>query len=134
MMLNDAQKTSLVISLRELEARLGRIQVLLDLNEFSTRLEPEVVSQLRASVHQQQAAMDVLFRRFRLPHETIDVVQTLIAELSISWTQLVDTRSDKLGRYGTVDPRLGTELDPELNQLVESCMQMIRTLEQARQG
>jgi hypothetical protein len=58
----------------------------------------------------------------------------LIAELSISWTQLVDTRSDKLGRYGIVDPRLGTELDPELNQLVESCMQMIRTLEQARQG
>ena len=131
--LNIYQQTSLAISLRELEARLGRIRVLLDLNEFRTRLEPEQISQLRASVDRQQAVIDALFRRFRLPRETIDVVQTLIAELSISWTQLADSRSDKMGRYGDVNPALGPQLDPEIDQLIESCLQMTRTLEQARQ-
>ena len=130
--LNPAQQTSLAITLRELEARLARMHVLLELNETHTRLTPEAIHRLWVSVEHQQALIADLRHRFHLRRQTEDVVQTMIAELSISWTKLVDSRSEKLRRYGSVDPRLGPALDPELDQLTESCLNMIRLLEQAR--
>ncbi len=59
-------------------------------------------------------------------------VQSVIAELSISRTQLVDSRSRNLGRYGEVDPRLKPALDPAIDQLVKGCLSMVRMLEKAR--
>ena len=132
MALNTAQKTSLSITLREFETRLRRLRVLLDHYETVVRLTPEGVSRLRAMIDQQQVVIDELFRRFQLTRETIDVVQSMIAELSISWTQLADSLSNKLGRYGEVDPDLTSTLDPALNQLVEGCLSMVRLLEKAR--
>jgi hypothetical protein len=132
MTLNIAQKTSLSITLREFEVRLARLRVLLEQNESITRLTPEGARRLCQMIDQQQALIDDLFRRFQLKRETIDVVQSMIAELSISWTQLVDNRSDKLGRYGEVDPDLTSTLDPALDQMVKACLSMVRVLEKAR--
>jgi hypothetical protein len=56
----------------------------------------------------------------------------MIAELSISWTQLVDSRSDKLGRYGDVDLDLTSTLNPALSELADACLSMVQVLEQAR--
>ncbi len=132
MALNTAQQTSLSITLREFEARLSRLRVLLDHYEATTRLRPDGVARLRQMIDQQQAVIDALFRRFQLKRETIDVVQAMIAELSISWTQLVDSRSDKLSRYGQVDPDLQSTLDPALTELIDGCLSMVRLLEKAR--
>ncbi|HTP08003.1 MAG TPA: hypothetical protein VMP08_07120 [Anaerolineae bacterium] len=132
MALNVAQKTSLSITLREFEVRLARLRVLLEQYESVTRLTPEGVARLRGMIDRQQAVIDDLFRRFELKRETIDVVQSMIAELSISWTQLVDSRSDKLGRYGDVDADLKATLDPAINQMVEDCLSMVRLLDKAR--
>jgi hypothetical protein len=132
MILNIAQKTSLSITLREFEVRLSRLRVLLEQNESITRLTPEGARRLRQMVDRQQAIIDDLFRRFQLKRETIDVVQSMIAELSISWTQLVDSRSDKLGRYGEIDPDLKSTLDPALDEMVKACLSMVRVLEKAR--
>jgi hypothetical protein len=130
--LNTAQQTSLSITLREFEARLSRLRVLLDQYETGIRLTPEGVNRLRQMIDRQQAIIDDLYRRFELRRETIDVVQSMIAELSISWTQLADTGSDKLGRYGEVDPDLSSTLDPALTELVDGCLSMVRLLEKAR--
>ncbi len=132
MALNTAQQTSLSVTLREFEARLSRLRVLLDHYEATTRLGPDGVARLRQMIDQQQAVIDALFRRFQLKRETIDVVQAMIAELSISWTQLVDSRSDKLSRYGQVDPDLQSTLDPALTELIDGCLSMVRLLEKAR--
>ena len=132
MTLNIAQKTSLGITLREFEVRLTRLRVLLEQYESVTRLTPESVVRLRQLIDRQQAIIDDLFRRFQLKRETIDVVQSMIAELSISWTQLVDSRSDKLGRYGEVDPALKATLDPAIDQMIEDCLSMVRLLDKAR--
>jgi hypothetical protein len=132
MALNIAQKTSLGITLREFEVRLARLQVLLEQYESITRLTPEGVARLRGMIERQQAMIDDLFRRFQLKRETIDVVQSMIAELSISWTQLVDSRSDKLGRYGEIDPDLKVTLDPAIDQMIEDCLSMVRLLDKAR--
>ncbi len=130
--LNTAQKTSLSITLREFEKRLSRLRVLLEQYEVVTRLTPASVDRLRQTIDRQQAVIDDLFRWFQLKRETIDVVQSMIAELSISWTQLVDSRSDKLGRYGEVDPGLKSALDPAIDQMAKGCLSMVRVLEKAR--
>lgn len=132
MTLNTAQQTSLSITLREFETRLSRLRVLLDHYESSIRLTPQGVDRLRQMIDRQQTIIDELYRRFQLKRETIDVVQSMIAELSISWTQLVDTRSDKLDRYGEVDPHLTSTLDPAITELVDGCLSMVRLLEKAR--
>ncbi len=132
MTLNIAQKTSLGITLREFEVRLARLRVLLEQQESVTRLTPEGVARLRQMINRQQALIDDLFRRFQLKRETIDVVQSMIAELSISWTQLVDSRSDKLGRYGEVDVDLKGTLDPAIDQMIEDCLSMVRLLDKAK--
>ena len=127
--MNTAQQTSLSITLREFESRLARLRVLLEQYESVTRLTPEGADHLRQIIDHQQAIIDDLFLRFQLKRETIDVVQSMIAELSISWAQLVDSRSDKLGRYGEVDADLKSMLDPALDQLVEACLSMIHLLQ-----
>ncbi len=132
MALNTAQTTSLSITLREFEKRLSRLRVLLEHYEVVTRLTPEGIDRLHLMIDRQQTVIDELFRRFQLTRGTIDVMQSMIAELSISWTQLVDSRSDKLGRYGQVDPDLKSTLDPALDQLVEACLGMVSILEKAR--
>jgi hypothetical protein len=132
MALNIAQKTSFSITLREFEVRLTRSRVLLEQYESVTRLTPDGVKRLRQMLDEQQALIDDLFRRYQLKRETIDVVQSMIAELSISWTQLVDCRSDKLGRYGEVDPDLAPTLDPALDQMIEACLSMVRLLDKAK--
>jgi hypothetical protein len=58
----------------------------------------------------------------------------VIAELSISWSQLVDSRSDKLGRYGEVDPDLKASLDPAIDQLVGTCLNMVHLLQKVHAG
>ncbi len=132
MALNIAQQTSLGITLREFEVRLTRLRVLLEQHESVTRLTPQGVERLRQMIDRQQALIDDLFRRFQLKRETIDVVQSMIAELSISWTQLVDSRSDKLGRYGEVDPNLKATLDPAIDQMIDACLSMVRLLDKAK--
>ncbi len=132
MTLNIAQKTSLSITLREFEVRLGRLRVLLEQYESVTRLTPERVERLRQMIDRQQVLINDLFRRFQLKRETIDVVQSMIAELSISWTQLVDSRSDKLSRYGEVDPDLSATLDPAIDKMIEACLSMVRLLDKAK--
>jgi hypothetical protein len=73
---NISQQTSLSITLREFEARLARLRVLLEQYESITRLTPESVERLHQMIVHQQAVSDDLFRRFQLKRETIDVVQS----------------------------------------------------------
>lgn len=132
MALNTAQQTSLSVTLREFEVRLSRLHMLLNHYEAALRLTPEGVARLRQLIERQQSVIDDLFRHFQLKRETSDVVQSMIAELSISWTQLVDSRSDRLDRYGAVDPELKSTLDPALTELIDGCLSMVRVLEKAR--
>jgi hypothetical protein len=131
-MLNEPQKISVSIALRELETRLVRLRTLLDQDSLSQRLTPDALNRLRALLDRQQAIIDELYRRFGLARESIDVVQTMVAEFSIAWTQLVDVRTQKLIRYGEVDPALVSTLDPAISELTELTLATVRILEQAR--
>lgn len=131
-MFNEPQKISVSIALRELETRLVRLRTLLDQDSLSQRLTPDALNRLRALLDRQQAIIDELYRRFGLARESIDVVQTMVAEFSIAWTQLVDVRTQKLIRYGEVDPALVSTLDPAISELTELTLATVRILEQAR--
>jgi hypothetical protein len=132
MTLNEPQKISVSIALRELETRLVRLRTLLDQDSLSQRLTPDALKRLRALLDRQQAIIDELYQRFGLARESIDVAQTLIAEFSIAWTQLVDIHSQKLRRYGEVDPALVSTLDPAIDELTELTLATVRILEQIR--
>jgi len=130
-MMNNAQKTSLCITLDRLEAWLTEAQAMLHHNGMRARLTPDAVAQLRAMAEVQQSIIDDLMRRFDLPRETTDDVRRLAAGLSMSWSQLHDSKSDKLRRYGEVHPALPESLDPDLDRLIDLTMHMIRLLEQS---
>jgi hypothetical protein len=83
--MNMAQQTSLSITLREFEVRLARLRVLLEQCDLVARLPLADAELLRQMIDRQQAIIDDLFHRLQLKRETIDVVQTMIAELSNSW-------------------------------------------------
>jgi hypothetical protein len=117
--MNMAQQTSLNITLREFEVRLARLRVLLEQCDLVARLPLADAELLRQMIDRQQAIIDDSFHRLQLKRETIDVVQTMIAELSISWTQPVDSHSEKLNRYGEVDLDLKSTLDPAIEQMAE---------------
>jgi len=132
MTLTEPQKISVRIALRELETRLVRMRALIDQDDLSQRLTPDALRRLRALLDRQQAIIDELYHRFGLARESIDVVQTMVAEFSITWTQLVDVRSQKLRRYGEVDPALVSTLDPAISELTELTLATLRILEQVR--
>jgi hypothetical protein len=81
----------------------------------------------------QQAIIDDLMRRFDLPRTTVDDIRRLVAGLSLSWSQLCDSTSAKLSRFGAIDPALPEALDPDLERLINLVMRMIRLLEQSTQ-
>jgi hypothetical protein len=129
--MNNAQQTSLTITLNYLETRLVRMRALLDQDDLSERLTPDALKRLRALIDRQQSIIDELYQRFNLARESVDVVQTLVAEFSIAWTQIVDIRSQKLSRYGPVDPALVSTLDPAISELIDLTLATVRILEHA---
>jgi len=131
--LNDAQRTSLSITLSRLEIWLTQMQAMLDRDELRMRLAPDNIERIRALTKRQQAIVDELSHRFDLPRETTDDIRRLVAGFSVSWSQLCDARSDKLSRYGAVDLNLSPALDPDLDQLIEMTLGVIHILEQAYQ-
>lgn len=125
-MLNEAQFTSLAIVLRLLEDDLRQADAWLQgaeetgiLYRRKLRLSPErraVARQVIAAALNQIAQ---LAREFNLAQIDDNPAATIVADMSVRWADLCDARSDKLIRFGDVDPRLSQVLDPSLDRLIE---------------
>jgi len=48
--------------------------------------------------------------------------------MSMSWANLCDARSNKLKRFGDVDPALGPVLDPRIDRLAELALSLASML------
>jgi hypothetical protein len=46
--------------------------------------------------------------------------------MAVTWSDLNDTLSPQLVRYGTVDPSLSEPLDPHIRVLIELTQKMLR--------
>ena len=125
-LLNTAQHTSLAVVLRYFEQDLRQAEMWLQgqhtvgvLYQTSLRLSAERRAAMSARIAEALEGITRLAERFDLRSVDEPLENKIAAEMSISWANLIDTRSAKLGRYGSVDPRLQELLDPEIEHLAQ---------------
>jgi len=134
-LLNESQRNSLTIVLRMLEEKLRQADAWLQgvdetgiLYRRRLRLPPErgVLARQHIAVALEQIAE--LARQFDLEPVDNSPEATIMAEMSESWANLWDARSDKLKRYGEVDPLLSQALDPSMDRLIELTLELMSTV------
>ena len=134
-LLNESQRNSLTIVLRMLEEKLRQADAWLQgvdetgiLYRRRLRLPPErgVLARQHIAVALEQIAE--LAHQFDLEPVDNSPEATIMAEMSESWANLCDARSDKLKRYGEVDPLLSQALDPSMDRLIELTLELMSTV------
>jgi hypothetical protein len=61
----------------------------------------------------------ILARTLDRPPEEKDTAGLIRGRLAVSWANLIDAQSGKLNRYGDVDPRAESILDPAIQRMVQ---------------
>jgi hypothetical protein len=125
-LLNTAQHTALAVvlcyfeqSLRQAEMWLQGQQTVGVLYQSSLQLSAERRAAMSARIAEALEGITHLAERFDLRPVDEPLANGIAAEMSVNWANLIDTRSDKLGRYGPTDPRLRELLDPEIGHLAQ---------------
>jgi hypothetical protein len=125
-LLNSEQFRSVEITLRMFEENLRLTSSWLDGEEENGILYHRKLNspaerrksarqRINAALHQ----ISILARILELPTENKDATGLIRARLAESWANLIDRQSGKLKRYGDVDPRAETILDPIIQRLAE---------------
>jgi len=125
-LLNPEQFRSMEITLRMFEENLRLISTWLDGKEDNGILyrgELNFPSGQRKAVRQHIDAalkqIDILARTLELQPEEKDITGMIRGKLAESWANLIDSKSGNLNRYGDVDPRAASLLDPVILRLSE---------------
>jgi hypothetical protein len=128
-LLNDAQRNSLAIGLRAFEMHLRQAMAWLEDGEETGilyRRRLTLPAERRAAMRRQIAValalIAVLAERFNLAPAEEALEASIAAQLSVDWANLSDLRSDKLRRYGDVDPRLAALLDADIADLASRAL------------
>jgi hypothetical protein len=129
--LNDAQRTSLRIvmslieeKMRDIEARLASPEEHGLMFDVCNDLAPDVEQALRLTVAEVYALISTLRDRLALPREVKPVSREILKGLSQLWVVLQESDSQRLRRYGDVDPALGASLDPEIEALARLMLEL----------
>ena len=130
-LLNPYQKNSLRITLRMFEENLRNALEWLDgreevgiLYKRKLNLPQENREQARQYIKFALGVIEKLSHKFDLRKESSDAASMLRGELDVGWTNLLDTRAKKLGRYGKVHPELANVLDADIQNLAEIAQQL----------
>lgn len=57
-----------------------------------------------------------------------DPVSSLVSQITVLWSDLVDVRADKLSRYGNVNSEAAQVLNPSLDRMIRLMEDLIRVL------
>ena len=140
-LLNVAQRSSLAIGLRAFEAHLRQADAWLQgaeergaLYRRSLNLSPEQRAVARAQIAAALAQVTALAQRFGLTATEEDLGATIAAQMSVDWADLSDARSDKLRRYGDVDPRLADLLDADIDRLAQLALSLAALSRDGQEG
>jgi len=134
-LLNDYQRNLLAVVLRLHEHRLRQAEEWLRQTPGPRILYRRV---LQLSAEQKQLALEQIAealalvaqvaRDFALEPVEEDLGAGMAADMTVSWANLLDASSCKLGAYGAVDPRLGPLLDPYMGRLAELALELASLL------
>ena len=130
-LLNPSQWNSLRITLRTFEENLRRTQEWLDgKDEHGTLYQYRLVL---SAENRKRAQRDIkialdqiaeLSRLFEMPKENENSASLIRGQMSVSWADLHDSRTYKLGRYGKVHPELAKVLDSKVQHLAEIALNL----------
>ncbi len=130
-LLNTAQRSSLTIELRAFEMHLRQADAWLQgeeergiLYRRSIHLSPERRAAAREQIGAAIAQITVLTERFDLAAASDDLGATIVSQMSVDWANLCDVRSDRLRRYGEVDPELPDLLDADIDRLAQLALSL----------
>ncbi|MBN1933586.1 MAG: hypothetical protein JW934_02915 [Anaerolineae bacterium] len=134
-LLNSYQRNALTVALRAFEEQLHQFAEWMRKDEetgilYCRRLV--LSEEKRASIQSQVAeAIEHIGRltaRFDLRPQEEDATAMLRAGASVCWATLCDVRADKLKRYGQIDPRLTSALDPDIEALIDLSLSLASKL------
>jgi hypothetical protein len=124
--LNESQRRALAITLRLLEERLAEIRAVIDHGEEGVlyrRPRPPFDREQAARIEHLQADLGDAIRRaaaaFDLPRDEQNPASRIVALLGMSWQSLGEMDARGMRAYGETDPRLGEELDPLVQRLLD---------------
>jgi len=139
-LLNTHQRNSLRITLQMLEENLRHALEWLDGREengilYNRKLDmpKQKREQARREIQTALGLIENLSIKFNLPKDTSDAASLFRGELSIRWTNLLDTRAKKLSRFGKTHPDLAKTLDPNIQNLAEVTMRLSALLGESQQ-
>lgn len=139
-LLNPYQKNSLRVSLVMLEENLRHTREWLDGREENgilyyrrLKISEETKKQATQRIEVALGLIEKLSTIFELDKELQSAASILQGDLTINWANLVDTKSNKLRRYGQIHPELGDMLDPDIQNLAELAFNLSTILGQSKQ-
>lgn len=79
---------------------------------------------VEAVIERMSAEIVVIAQEFALHPSVEDIGSHIVGQMAVAWSDLNDTLSPKLERYGPVDPSLAETLDPHIRVLIELAQEM----------
>lgn len=135
-LLNPYQRSSLRNTLQEFEKNLRAAQSWLDgaeeegiLYEAKVHIPEERRRQVSFEIADVLNQIRELSLSFELEKKEENPLSLIRSEMVISWANLLDSRSAKLGRYGDVAAGLADKLDPTILDLAEKALYLSKVFE-----
>jgi hypothetical protein len=130
-LLNPDQLRSVTITLRTFEEDLLYAQAWLYdaeengiLYQRKLTISPESRSIAQERINAALEHIALLAREFGLESEVENSANLIRSKMSVNWANLLDTQSVKLKRFGEVDPKLVSALDPAVRQLSQLALEL----------
>ena len=128
-MLDPYQKNALEVRMMLLEASLrSAITLIQDPPEggLLTRVRPLPTgagSRLERLFMAMLEELAAIVREFDLRPRDEEVGRLISADMAGAWSDMQEVLSGRLKRYGNVDPRLSSQLDPHLQRLIRMALE-----------
>jgi hypothetical protein len=131
-LLNPYQRASLLVTLQDFEKSLRRAESLLDGAEVKGilfRQRFNISRSRQAQARKEIAiALDQIYKLsclFAFNAEEQDPARLISGEMSVHWSNLLDSLSRKLKRYGKVHPQLAENLDHRILSLSNTASNLV---------
>lgn len=130
-LLNPYQKKALATALRTFEDNLRQAQSWLDGNEVDgilyrrkLNLSAEHRGELRQRIAVILEDIATLAAGLGLEKKFEDPAGLISGQMSIAWANLIDSQASKLKRFGEVHPELSHAIDPHIQKMAQSAMEL----------
>ena len=124
MALNPNQQNYLYASLRNFEKALRQAEQLLAQGDErgilyyqKSNLDPALRQSARQKISLALEELASLVKQLGLEPRQENSDQLIMAQMSASWSDLVDSQSGRLKGYGQIDPQAAALIDPAVNRL-----------------